>query len=400
MHSVCRVVAMVCLALPLLAQAPARRFPAGKDAEGNTLVVEERRFGIKAAKLAPDCRPEKCYILIKSRDGKTISEEPVVTLCRQEHPDVDSTIKVSANRISIMRNAGVSGGYMVQHDYQLSPWRALSQDLCHLFHSLKWQAEAWDWRTLRGQVWDAFRSEDEEVLSNVCGHSPKLPSYIIIPALPVSADSLEKQQARLGSCAVRLDASGANGFVTWGRPDRQDPVEVKLLFAGGRTLLAQIIDPKRHTGSARTWVQADHFEIWLGGPLTELVQFAIPLDEGPVEVGYGKPKAMPIVRRWTNRLADGRTAQLLRIELPPRGGEAEGLTVLYSQSQAGTAQKRMIATSKFRRAEQESLGSFGDVSGRNAPARYVDCRLIDGALEIAGTPAPPLVFPDREAAPR
>jgi hypothetical protein len=202
----------------------------------------------------------------------------------------------------------------------------------------------------------------------------------VTPNITTDAGALEKAGAGLGSCAMTLDASGQNGFVTYGTADAKDPLRIKLLLTGKRTLLAQIIDPARSKAQAKSWIYSDHFEIWQG--VTEPVQFGIPVDEGPIEIGHGKPKSLPSVRRWKARLPDGSVATLLRIELaPPESTFDTGFTAIYSQGLEGRAQKRLISTNKARTgsgAETQSAMAVG------AAGAHVTCSIVNGLLEIRG----------------
>jgi hypothetical protein len=248
----------------------------------------------------------------------------------------------------------------------------------------------WDLRTMRGQAW-AGKSADA---GGLCEDSPEVSTYLLAPILVYDARRLEASRASLGSCASRLDASGKNGFITWGRPDPRDPVEVKLLWTGNRTLVAQVADPGRKTGPATSWVDADHFEIWMGSRDEDAAegsmwQFGIPLDEGPVQVGYGKPVKRPVVHRWTVGLDDGRAATVLAIELPDWPDcAAVGVTVVYSQSLEGRAQKRLIATSRVKRGDGMTLGARGALLGKD-----FTCAPVKGALDITGFTKKPLEVP-------
>lgn len=390
-----RLATVLFLCLELLAQRKGRRYPAGVDGAGNSLTVVEVNY----PKRAPNnsrCLPGVEYVLEKVRDGRVVSSETVVTLC-QTDDQAEVTVAVKPNRIEVNRNGGTQAGYFKIHAYQLSPWRPVSMEDCSFYGCGEHTVEQWDFLTLRGEAWHR-PAQGEEV--GICEASPILPRYLILPKVAVDAAELERGKARLGSCAMTLDSSGKHGFVTWGKPDPRDPLEVKLLQAGNGILLAQIVDAGRTTTPPRSWVTADHLEIWMGSRLEgagedEVWQFGIPLDEGPVQVGYGKPKRLPAVRRWKVSLPDGRAATILRVELPPQPNEySDGLTVFYSQSDQGRAQKRMIATSRMKRGVGSTMGKSGSVLIRNSADDHVTCGLVNGALEITGAKQKPLVVPD------
>ena len=386
-------IVIVLLSLPLWGQSVVHRYPAGTDAEGNQLTVVRKHY----PKQEPDekrCVPGEQYVLEKSRGARVVSSEAVVTLC-QTDDQAEITVHVAPNLISVHRDGGTQAGYYIHRTYQLSPWRAVAVEDCSFYGSGESTAELWNYGKLRGQAWHGSSKES----GGICVRDAKLFSYLIVPSVPFDARRMETSRGRLGSCALTMNASGRNGFVVWGKADSQDPVEVKLLQAGPHTLLAQVIDPRRHTQPATSWVNADHFEVWmgtrgeLGGPESTW-QFGIPVDEGPVQVGFGKPGKLPTVRRWSANLPDGRTAIVLNIELPPQpNGYSDGLTVVYSQSRDGRGQKRMIATSPVKRSDLSTLGSHGSVLMDNSAGDYLTCDLVQGSLEITGSASKPVEVP-------
>ncbi len=389
-----------------------RRIPAGVDSEGFALTVVELGFRpVSEAARTHKCAPDKRYVLLKSRDGKPSGAQTVVTVCQEDPEDphpFETTVNIGKNVLSVRRDGGAFAGIMTQ-DYQLSPWLPRSVGFCEVDGTGEWRAEDWDWRKMRG-VFFTGNSESGEI----CSDAPTAIANLIVPTVALDAASLENSKAQLGSCAVTFDASGKNGFVTYGKADPQDKLQIKLLRTSDRTLIAQVIDPQRSFQSAqqpaKSWIFADHFEIWqgpgevpnsrtgkivqaldpnaAGQPSDEPFQFGIPVDEASIQIGRGRPKQLPSVRRWTARLADGRTAYLLRIELaPPQSTFDTGFTVVYSQGLDGRAQKCLISTNRSRRGSG-SERQFALAAG--AAGGYVACGVVNGALEITGARLPAL----------
>lgn len=382
-----KLAAVLIFSLPLAAQPPARH-PAGTDAQGNTLTVIERHFPESPASYKR-CVPKDQYVLEVSRGGRTASLEPVVTLCQADIP-IETNVGVGKNLIQVDREGGAQAGYFLHRTFQLSPWRATKMDACQFLGSEKFTYEEWDFLTMKGQAWTGSGADSGEI----CGHGPQTFSYLLAPIVPLDAATLQAARPRLGSCALTLDASGKNGFVTWGKPDTQDPLQVKLLWTGERTLLAQVLDPKRATRPSASWINADHFEIWMDALHGESMwQFGIPVDEGPVQIGHGKPPHLPIVHRWTSNLEDGHTVTTMLIEFPVREEAYSSVTIVYSQSRDGLAQKRLIATSPFKRGAIETLAQRGSGLDRNSAAEYVTCGLVNGVLDVTGSPQKPLEVP-------
>lgn len=261
---VVRLAAVLFLCLELMAQRKGRRLSGRNRRAGNSLTVVEVSYPKRAPNNAR-CLPGTEYVLEKAHDGRVVSAETVVRLCQTED-QAEITVSVEPNRIEVNRNGGTQAGYFKIHAYQLSPWRPVSMDGCSFYGSGEHTLEQWDFLTLRGEAW--YRSaEGEEV--GICEASATLPRYLIVPSVAADAAELEKGRGRLGSCAMSLDSSGKHGFVTWGKPDPRDPLEVKLLQAGKGVLLAQVVDAGRTTAPARSWVMADHLEVWMGSRLEE-----------------------------------------------------------------------------------------------------------------------------------
>jgi hypothetical protein len=392
-----RYAALILIGLPLWSQSVAHRYPAGTGADGARLTVVQKHYP-KRAPSDTRCFPAEQYVLEQSRDGQAASSEPVVTLCQTED-EAEITVDVAPNAISVNRNGGAHAGYYLNTTYQLSPWRTAGVEECSFFGSGEYTVEEWDLRKMRGQAWHANPQE----IDGICVKDAKLFTYLMVPSAQVDARRMEASRARLGNCAFSMDASGRNGFVIFGKADPQDPLEVKLLEAGPRTLLAQVVDPKRNTKPAASWVNADHFEVWmgtrgeLGGPDTTW-QFGIPVDEGPVQVGYGKPKQLPVVRRWAATLPDGRAAIVLNIELPPQPNSySDGFTVVYSQGLEGRAQKRMIGTSRMKRGDPNTMGSYNTALSHDSAREYLTCDIVQGSLDISGGGPKPVLVPPPQA---
>ncbi|HXR40560.1 MAG TPA: hypothetical protein VN776_15770 [Terracidiphilus sp.] len=390
-----QLIALPLCCLWLAAQNSPRRHPAGTDAQGNQLTVIETDFPDRPPE-SPRCVPREQYVLERSQAGQAAASKPVVTLC-QDDPHIKTTAEVGPNRITVHREEGEGNGFFQHRMFQLSPWRAVTMEVCSFLSDRSSTYEEWDFRAMKGQAWVA-KTKDGEAL---CRRDPKLFSFLLVPLVEYDARRLQASHTGLGSCAMKLDASGQNGFVTWGKPDPQDPVEVKLLWIGERTLLAQVADPHRYTNPARSWVNADHFEIWMGDrndDASYMLQFGIPVDEGPVEVGFSnrsatKPAKLPVVRRWKAG-PEGSAATVLLIELPPWGAEFwRGITIIYSQSLEGRAQKRLISTSRVRRGEKSTLGEQGTGLRFSEAGDHVTCAPVRGALDVIGGTGTPVEVP-------
>lgn len=339
--------------------------------------------------------PKEHFVLEKWRGGQRISSETVLVVC-QTSSEAEVQVSVAPNSITVSQRTNALRGYDIHQTFQLSPWSAIATRGCNFDGSYWLVIENWDYRKLRFLARGSTGNAPQESGIGGCAVDEEIETYLIVPKVTADVARVEASHAHLGSCALSMDASGRNGYVIWGSLDAKDPVEVKVVRVGPHTLLAQVIDPARTANRAASWWNADHLEIWMGekSAWPELGwQFAIPLEEGQVQLVSGMPVKLPGVRRWAAKLPDGRSATILRIELPPQPGGGVGLTVGYSQSLGGRASKRMIATSQVKPADGPSLGiersTLGDYSSEN----NVTCEIVQGAVEITGGPKKPVRFP-------
>jgi hypothetical protein len=68
------------------------------------------------------------------------------------------------------------------------------------------------------------------------------------------------------------------------------------------------------------------------------------------------------------------------------------VTVVYSQSLEGRAQKRLIATSRVKRGDSMTLGAMGTLLGKD-----FTCAPIKGALDVTGFTKKPLEVPEPDS---
>ena len=135
-----------------------------------------------------------------------------------------------------------------------------------------------------------------------------------------------------------------------------------VVMSSAGVLFVEVTDD-RLVPSAKSWVKADHLELWRVGadassgrgsgcfqpdPNAKALQWGIGLG-GQVYKGHGAPAADPTVR-----VARTERGARFRIVLPDEG---KGLTVVYSDSDDGARQKRLIATSRLAFGRPWTVGS-------------------------------------------
>ena len=139
--------------------------------------------------------------------------------------------------------------------------------------------------------------------------------------------------------------------------------EMWVVMSSDGVLFVEVVDD-RLVPSAKSWVKADHLELWTTekdsnpssgclqpDPDAMALQWGIGLG-GEVYKGHGAPADNPTVR-----VARTERGARFRIVLPKEG---PGLTVVYSDSDDGVQAKRHIATSQLVPGKWWTLGTWYD----------------------------------------
>lgn len=197
----------------------------------------------------------------------------------------------------------------------------------------------------------------------------------------------------LGRCALHIDASGkeAHGFVVHGKPGDPRDAAMRVVASARGALFVEVEDDRKVGPSAR-WIADDHLEIWMAKqmpsymdhclePGEKPVQWGIRLADAKVFPGAGNPD--PTALTVERAEAPGGIVRL-KITLPPKH---EGLSVVYSDSDDGRKQERLIATSRLRFNDAPTLGRLHALSPDE-----VTCLPHDGKLEPSQKPLDPARF--------
>jgi hypothetical protein len=292
----------------------------------------------------------------------------------------EDAITVGQNRLTHDQHGGSAERWNQHTVWELSPLRVVE-----VGHGgfMTWSYEAEDDTVVS---WERFTGRQTKGVA-ACGANGMLGddsvvhqfASSLIPHLPALPGDKGWKETRLGACAVAVDSSGEGGFITHGKPGEAADAKLRALLVGERVLYVEVEDDTFTTGAAK-WLHDDHVELWfvpkgeIGFPdcfepkKTTTHQWGIMLD-GKVHAAHGKPKAAPKVEAHK---VDDRTYRL-RIELP---SDFDALTVVYSDSDDGKSQERLLATSKLVFGEAHSVGGTFDV-GEKAP---VTCRLKGDTL--------------------
>jgi hypothetical protein len=274
----------------------------------------------------------------------------------------------------------------------LSPLR-LSSDI----EGLQWnspmgeekeEGTSWDYDTLRGKV---FRAPAECPPGQASLGARVLP---YLPQVQVDASYLEggwKQAVfGVGEGACFLPAL----HYVLGKEGTK--ASLKALLVSEDTLIVEVRDDK-WTGPSDKWLHDDHVEVWLsplppqelngcGGKLTQEqkpVQWGIRMVDGKVFPAHGAPKQMLQVERAEMPDKQG---YRMKVKLPT---PFLGISVIYSDSDSGTKQEAMVATSPLKFGRPETFNPVRMVLPSEAT-----CGVRDGKLFIIPGPEIP-TEPDR-----
>jgi hypothetical protein len=160
-------------------------------------------------------------------------------------------------------------------------------------------------------------------------------------------------------------------------------------------LFVEIADD-RWTSGGKTWVKEDHVELWMAQSRTVVDahecdprpesdpsrQWGIRISDGSVFPGFGAPAPLAGVEVV-------RSGRVARVRIPIadwiKGEDDENaLAVVYSDSDDGLRQKRLIATSQVERGQELTLGHVRRIEEDEAT-----CVVRGKALRIDRTPPKP-----------
>jgi len=244
----------------------------------------------------------------------------------------------------------------------------------------------WSWDNFSGQQYSviAFCRPDPDPAADggvdARDDGDAYSDAVIIPQVTLPAAFVKSGWATtaLGICAAHVDGMD-HGYTTHGetRAPAGD-AEMRVVMASGGVLFVEVIDDKL-VPSAKSWVKADHLELWRAvgepqhpsgcfrpDPNAKAIQWGVGLD-GRVYKAHGAPAASPTVS-----VARSDRGARFRIALPDEG---KGLTVVYSDSDDGVRQKRLIATSNLQFGRPWTVGGVTAIGRKRA-----SCVVDGGAL--------------------
>jgi hypothetical protein len=244
---------------------------------------------------------------------------------------------------------------------------------------------AWSWTSFSGSG-SAQYFRCDAAGDPLTEHEPSGPTvrWATIPALPRRVAGV----THLGACATEVDGA-THGFTIHGKPGSATDGSFRVALAG-HELLVEVTDD-HWVGPGRDWTFDDHVELWLvtdASPLSldkcedlharDAVQYGVRIADGAVFAAAGHPTDKLVARRSPAVAKDGQPV-MLTITLPDWfDAKTSGLTVVYSDSDDGKTQKRLIATSELQFGRRHTIGRARAIAPREAT-----CAVTGGRLEPA-----------------
>ena len=218
-------------------------------------------------------------------------------------------------------------------------------------------------------------------------HHAKVFEAVSVPRVQLPAAFLQDgwRSIGLGDCGALVDGD-AHGYAVHGGKGKAADAALRAVVSTDGVLFVEISDD-RWTQNGKSWVKEDHIELWLAppgylanesicdGPATPdpSRQWGIRISDGQMFPAFGSPDPLAGVEVV-------RSGHVARARIPAAEwlkGEMNSVTVVYSDSDDGLRQKRLIATSQIERGQVFSLGHVRDFD----PAE-VTCVVKGKALQV------------------
>jgi len=295
--------------------------------------------------------------------------------CPEDRGIGEDAVTVEKNRFIHVVTGGARSRWEIEKALQLVPltWASDEQVSYDALDTDKMTRERFNYTTFEGR-WTRG--------SDGCGDV----TAQLIPAVEVPADFLSEGWKRmsLGRCSV--DGS----FALLGKAQGKEDARIRAVLAQGNVLLVEVVDDT-WTGPGAKWLTDDHVELWLTGSdpasfntcedeeeQTGLLQWGIRIADGKVFPAYGDPKEpLPV-----EVMREGKVAHL-KIQLPK---VAIGLTVIYSDSDAGKKQELMVGTSALKFGRAGTLSPVWRIIPARATCEVKENQLVPVLTELHPKP--------------
>lgn len=197
------------------------------------------------------------------------------------------------------------------------------------------------------------------------------------PSLPPPFLAEGWKTTGLGRCGARV--GGDRGFTVHGAKGPAADSSMRIVFSSQGDLFVEVTDDRFVTGG-KSWVKDDHLEIWAASPpesgcvdpseKSPALQWGIRVADGQVFPGFGGPTAMPKIEIAR---ANEKTIRL-RVTFAANALPGPRFTLVYSDSDDGIHQERLIATSELVFGKWWTMGEMPENEGPS-------CGIVRGTLE-------------------
>jgi hypothetical protein len=377
-----------------------------------TVLRFDRACHRKSRRTEDECHPYQNWLVV--HEGATlISRQLLTEECNDGYGAAgvgEDFVETSRNLLSHQRSGGSNWRFSSGVAIVLDPLHLASVNSFDMWtvDPATWRQEKWNW--------DEFRGKGERSVP-LCdggadkGKKPIEPglvdpeaggihtSYVLIPHVSIPAAYAGKgwKQTVLGGCSVMVDGVAA-GFTVHGSPsDAADSSFRAVATAEGERLVLFVevtddrwVGPGQAT-AGRKWLHDDHLELWLGERVSwepsctskdqgSVRQWAIRISDGRVFAAMGNPEELPKVQSVFPTGTTGLARLKIRLPASQDGAES-GITLVYSDSDDGKRQKRLIATSKVHLSWAATLGAMQEIKVDEATCMVRDDRRLEPVLK-------------------
>jgi hypothetical protein len=356
-----------------------------------------------------DCRPYEYHLIVHTR-GKIREWQLLSEACNNGYGAAgvgEDAISVDAKEKTFTHSRSGGSAWRWGNDITvgLDPLRVVSagtSSFWTLDEDGTSESADWNYDTLQGhESWSIpdceGRRKEEEARNRDGGagsdNFPSSKSYeaAIIPRVQLPAAFVQEgwRTIGLGDCGALVDGD-EHGYAIYGGKGKAADAAMRVVASKDGGVLFVEVSDDHWTTTGKSWVKEDHIELWLappgpsgtqsmcGGPPTPdpSRQWGIRISDGQVFPAFGAPAPLAGVEV----VRSGRTA---RARIPAgdwlKGdGASNTVTLVYSDSDDGLRQKRLIATSQIERGQEMSLGHLRDIDPQETT-----CVIAGKALRIS-----------------
>ena len=354
-----------------------------------------------------DCRPYEYYLVVHTK-GKIRSRQLLSEACNNGYGaagvgEDDVSVDKEARTFTRAQSGGSAWRWDNSVTVGLDPLRIVSitdGSFWTMDEDATTKSADWNHDTFEGnERWmipdcAGRRKQDEAAKRDAGVRRDEFPSSktfnaLIVPRVQLPAAYVQDgwRSIGLGNCGAFVDGD-KRGFAIYGGKGRAADASMRAVVSKEGVLFVEISDD-RWTSNGKTWVKEDHIELWVAparltmtealcdGPLPPdpSKQWGIRISDGQVFAGFGSPE--PLAGVEVVRAGGTARARIPLGDWLQGQDEATPLTIVYSDSDDGVHQKRLIATSEVERGQELSLGHVRDVDPGHAT-----CVLKGKALRI------------------